>query len=396
MTMTATYPLYSAEDIAQQLPQRPDWRPGLAAEGPYTVTDISDGNLNSVYRVQDTAGASVILKQALPWARRYPAFILPAARILHEAAVLTDQARCCPEGVPAVLQVNPEEFLMVMTDYRDHDLLRTTIQENRVPRDAPRQIGQFLAKTAVLTSPLCLPSDAFQAQIQARANSDLVRTQEAVCFRQPLIEHPNNPQRPGLASVAAAHRANPRLLSAVAQCQWAFMTQRDTLLHGDCHTGSLLVAAGDTRFFDPEFAWVGPVGYDWGVLLAHLIMDHVVLTDPHRGDRLAAFVHELMQAMQQTFEDTVATAWREDVWGHTDAATVFWHRLQHQARQFAACELIRRTLGIATAPAWLTIEASECDRLMAHTLSVASHWLLDPVNPSDRVDWSRAIRAFFS
>jgi 5-methylthioribose kinase len=41
----------------------------------YTVTDLSDGNLNLVFRVQNTHTLKrVIVKQALPFSRRFPEF----------------------------------------------------------------------------------------------------------------------------------------------------------------------------------------------------------------------------------------------------------------------------------------------------------------------------------
>ncbi len=48
-----------------------------------------------------------------------------------------------------------------------------------------------------------------------------------------------------------------------------FCTHAQTLLHGDLHTGSVMVSATDTRVIDAEFATYGPMGFDIGALLGN-------------------------------------------------------------------------------------------------------------------------------
>jgi 5-methylthioribose kinase len=47
---------------------------------------------------------------------------------------------------------------------------------------------------------------------------------------------------------------------------------QEALLHGDLHTGSIMVSATDTRVIDAEFAAYGPIGFDLGLFVANLLM----------------------------------------------------------------------------------------------------------------------------
>ena len=47
------------------------------------------------------------------------------------------------------------------------------------------------------------------------------------------------------------------------------MTHGEALIHGDLHTGSVMVGGGRAAAIDPEFAFYGPVGFDLGALWAN-------------------------------------------------------------------------------------------------------------------------------
>jgi 5-methylthioribose kinase len=59
---------------------------------------------------------------------------------------------------------------------------------------------------------------------------------------------------------AAAHVAISRL-------KLKFMGSPEALIHGDLHTGSIMVTQSETLVIDPEFAFYGPMGFDIGAVL---------------------------------------------------------------------------------------------------------------------------------
>lgn len=51
-----------------------------------------------------------------------------------------------------------------------------------------------------------------------------------------------------------------------------FCERAQALIHGDLHTGSIMVTADSTQVIDPEFAFYGPMGFDIGAFLGNLIL----------------------------------------------------------------------------------------------------------------------------
>lgn len=54
--------------------------------------------------------------------------------------------------------------------------------------------------------------------------------------------------------------------------QAKFLQQRQALLHGDLHTGSLMVTEDTTYVIDAEFAFAGPIAFDVGKMVANLLI----------------------------------------------------------------------------------------------------------------------------
>ena len=69
-------------------------------------------------------------------------------------------------------------------------------------------------------------------------------------------------------------RADRDLKVAAQRLKHIFAATPETLLHGDLHTGSVMVTAEQTRVIDPEFAFYGPMAFDVGMLLANFWMSY--------------------------------------------------------------------------------------------------------------------------
>ena len=50
------------------------------------------------------------------------------------------------------------------------------------------------------------------------------------------------------------------------------MTSAEALIDGDLHTGSIMLTPDDTRVIDPEFAFMGPMGFDVGAVIGNLLL----------------------------------------------------------------------------------------------------------------------------
>lgn len=359
---------------------------GLLAE------DLADGNVNLVFRVSAPSGRSVIVKQSLPWARKYPDFKLPLDRAVREHGILQSYVEHCPEFVPEVYHFDPVMFVCIMEDLRAHVILRTGLQAQQHYPKLAEHLASFLAKSLFYSSDLALLSADKKAQVPRFINPVLVKAQEDVCFTQPLQQHAHNHCHPALETLAAELRANQALYAAVLRMKRLYMTSAEALLHGDLHTGSLLVTATETRVFDPEFGFYGPMAYDLGCVVAHLYIGHVCQPVFARradvpvdaGMNLRELIEQIWRGFRDQFTELATTKAVPGEWASERYIHDYLDELLQDTLSFAGVELIRRTIGLAHAPEWeLMAEEPALVSAAEQCLRVATHWLLtDTVWPN--------------
>lgn len=357
----------------------------LGTQSDLHCEDLADGNVNLVFRVSNAAGRSIIVKQALPWARKYPDFKLPLDRALREHGILQSYETHCPEFVPEVYHFDAGMYVCVMQDLRPHVILRAGLQAQQQYPLLAQHLGQFLARSLFFSSDLALPSGEKKTRVPEFINPVLIKAQEDVCFTQPLQQHAHNHCHPDLASTAYAMRRNGALYAAVLRMKRLYMTSAEALLHGDLHTGSMLVTPTDTRVFDPEFGFYGPMAYDLGCLMAHLYIGHVcqpvfaraVSEKAAPGMNQLQLAADIWQVFSQQFTELARTQAVAGEWQSDAYIAAYVQELLQDSMAFAGVELIRRTIGLAHAPEWegmadepaLVPAARQC-------LLIAQQWLL--------------------
>jgi 5-methylthioribose kinase len=127
------------------------------------------------------------------------------------------------------------------------------------------------------TSDFRLSGSAKKERIGAfLSNTAMCQISEDLIFDEPYFTAPmNRHTSPQLDAAASALARDTDLKVAVQIMKWCFMNQPECLIHGDLHTGSIMVTQDDTRVIDPEFAVYGPMGFDIGVLLANFLMAYL-------------------------------------------------------------------------------------------------------------------------
>jgi 5-methylthioribose kinase len=240
----------------------------------------------------------------------------------------------------------------------------------RYPR-VGKHLGEFLARTLYFTSDLFLSADAKKQRIaDFLDNTAMCGISEDLIFDEPYFAAPmNRHTSPQLDGLMVALRADVRLKLAVQQMKWEFVNAPEALIHGDLHTGSVMVTEDDTRVIDPEFAFYGPMGFDVGAIIGNLLMAYLAQPghEQHRGERaqhasyILAQLHDLWEAFCHTFADM----WRQHHMGPAGGG-VYRARLcidapdllplaiesrlaaiWRQSLGFAGSKMIRRIAGLA-------------------------------------------------
>ena len=246
--------------------------PGTRAS--WNAREVGDGNINYIYCVSGPGGA-LILKQALPFIRMIgTSWPLSQDRIKFEAASLMEERRCCPAHVPEEYLWDEAMAVIAMQFVEPpHQMLRGALVKNGIYPQLAAHMAEFLASTLFNTSALALRGAAFRRAIASYANVNMCELTEQVVFTDPFYDSPyNSHTSPQLDKDAAALRSDVAAKAAATALKRTFMESAQALLHGDLHTGSIMVTETSTFVIDCEFAFYGPMGFDVGALLGNLLL----------------------------------------------------------------------------------------------------------------------------
>jgi 5-methylthioribose kinase len=338
---------------------------GRSAE--WRTREVGDGNLNLIFIVEGFEG-SVVVKQALPYVRLVGrSWPLPLSRSHFEHLALVEQARWAPAFVPGLYHADSTMALIVMEYLAAHIVLRKGLVRGESFPLVAQHLGTYLAHTLFHTSDLYLSATAKKRQIGTfLTNTALCKISEDLIFDEPYFAAPlNRHTRPQLDELAQAVQHDTPLKLAVQELKASFLGHAEALLHGDLHTGSVMVTREDTRVIDPEFAFYGPMGFDVGAIIGNFLLayasQHGHEKAPGERDGQRAYLLEQIDELWTTFAQVFAGLWREHARGDLysqrilhgtpdlleQAITIRLQRIWNESVGFAGCKMIRRILGLA-------------------------------------------------
>ena len=335
----------------------------------WSIAEVGDGNLNLVFIVKGASGG-IAVKQALPYVRLVgESWPLPLSRSHYEYLALTRQARLAPALVPDVLHHNEALALVVMELLEPHIIMRKGLVAGTTYPRFVDDITTFLAQTLFLSSDLAVSAAEKKEGIAAFAgNHALCKITEDLIFTDPYrVAEQNRWTEPWLDATAAAFREDLDLHVAISYLKLKFLSAPEALIHGDLHTGSIMVTEGESKVIDPEFAFYGPMGFDIGAVIANLLMAYLASSGHERspGDRRAfeTWMLEAVEGVWTEFSRKFLALWRGEAKGDAYPVTLFegeagaarleaerqryMERLFQDTVGFSAAKIIRRILGLA-------------------------------------------------
>lgn len=319
----------------------------FAKEVNLSCKEIGDGNLNLVFHIVDEReGKSIIIKQALPYAKvvgeSWP-LTLKRARI--EADALKTFGRIAPDYVPEVYYTDDILAVTVMEDLSHLSIARTGFIKGETYPLISKHLGEYLARNLFFTSDYALGPSAKKEQVQKYINPELCKITEDLIFTDPFFNAETNEFEAGLRTSVEAIWQDDELKFQVNVLKKSFLTEAEVLLHGDLHTGSVFADNFETKVIDPEFAFYGPAGFDIGQVFANLLFQ-VIVSVQNRD----VFINHI-ETVWSVFEDQYTHLWNTENKEALakDSAFLNYHlaKFFEDALGFAGCELIRRTIGLA-------------------------------------------------
>ena len=335
----------------------------------WRVHEVGDGNLNLIFIVQGRDG-SVCVKQALPYVRVAGAsWPMTLERAFFEASYYSAVAPYVGGLIPKLYHYDPELYSTVMECLSPHIILRRGLIAGRSYPNAARDIGEYIARASFFTSDLARP---FEHKLDGIAlfarNKALVRITVDLVFCDPYrFNERNRHTSPQLDEVVADLRGDGRLKVAAAYFGQKFLNEVQALVHGDLHSGSVMVTEGNTRVIDPEFAFYGPIGFDLGAFLGNLLLSWY--SQPGyatQQDNRIAYQHWILEQAKtfwESFRRRFLALWAANAYGDVFPVSMFARPEEANTLElarsafvdglfadmlgFGACKMIRRIVGFA-------------------------------------------------
>lgn len=326
--------------------------------------EIGDGNLNYVYKISSAQNQekSLIAKQAVPYLRCVgEEFPLGRERMTYEIRALEKFYTIYPSFTPNIFYASEEMSLVVMEYLGEHIIMRKGLINKIKYKNFSDHISTYMAATLYYTSSLYLSSRQKRELVDRfNGNTELCKLTEDLVFSFAFMEHEtndnenvkNNPQAKKLFE-------DMEFKERVLEFKYKFMTQSDALLHGDLHTGSIMINETQTYVIDPEFAFVGPFGFDVGALLANLINSYIHHTVVSKDEDYKTWLLVTIREVLEKFSEKFLNFWSEDresallVDGYLDEKTLnsykkrFIKNILKDSVGFAGCKMARRVYGVA-------------------------------------------------
>uniref|UniRef100_A0A6B2L6L1 S-methyl-5-thioribose kinase n=1 Tax=Arcella intermedia TaxID=1963864 RepID=A0A6B2L6L1_9EUKA len=325
----------------------------------WSAQEVGDGNINYVWIIKGPSGAFV-LKQAADFIRIVPTWRLTKKRVWWERRSFLEYFKYCPSRVPKQIFFNEQYSLNVMEYCHPHIILRKGLISGNIYPKLAEHVSEYLAQTLFHTSDLYLKSEEKRKLMMDFVDNSLIHLTESVIFHEPYITHQNNhwTNEQILHDEISSIQSDAFLKFEVSQLKEKFMNFTQALIHGDLHTGSIMVTNEDTKIIDTEFAFFGPMGFDIGAYLANLWLSYFSHQGliKHGKEENTQYTKWLEDQAIQTWDSFVlkfVKLWEEEKKGEMYsfdtglAQTKFIENLWQDTVGYAGCKMIRRIIGIA-------------------------------------------------
>ena len=329
------------------------------------IKEVGDGNLNLVFFVESKKN-SICIKQPLPYLRVLKDWPLTLKRSYYESEYMNIHSNHVADLMPKIYDFDPELCTITMEKLSPHIIMRHGLINATKYEKFAEDISTFMAKTLFFTSDLYLKADQ-KKELNSRfiMNTELCKITEDLIFTDPYMYNKNNRwTTPHLDKQKKEIENNDDLKIAVSRLKIKFMSESQSLLHGDLHTGSIMVSENDTKVIDPEFAFYGPMGFDIGALLANLLMNFFSQNghENNSGERkeFKKWILNLINMIWIKFENKFCNLWDEYPEGDGYPTQLFNNKqiikreqknylqnIYNDSIGFAGAKIIRRIFGFA-------------------------------------------------
>lgn len=272
-----------------------------------TCQEIGDGNINYVFRLKGEK-KSYIFKQAdaLLRSSQRP---LSQNRMDIEAFMLNYYNKSTPKFSPKLYFYDRDLKLIVMEDLFDYKNLRHEYMNGNFYQGTTKRLGEFCVKSLLPTTIFYMDLNKRRKLQSMICNEEMCNITEDLVLTEPFIDYKKrNVITEGLEDYVEENIYNDRNLQLrAAILKEKFVNDKQALIHGDLHTGSIFVKEGSVKIIDPEFATFAPIGYDLGNVLANLffalIYNEEVLKNLEGSNEIKRHIEIFIKSLYSSFAE---------------------------------------------------------------------------------------------
>jgi len=313
-----------------------------------TCNKIGDGNLYLNFHVKETStGNGYMIKQALPYTKIVSeCWPFPIDRTRIEDHALLKQRDIAPSYVPKVYYSDVKLGITIIEDLSHLHIARSALIENSELPLFSTHIGAFLGKTLFYTS-IYAHNQHSKIELERHfSNRDQCKIIEGLDIPDQLFEQETFHYEPELKANVEKILQDQIFKLEVVKLKEKFLTKAEALIHGNLHTGNILVSEHETKVIDEGFAYFGPIAFDIGQVFGHFLLN---ILSRDLEDQEILFQHLI--TTWNVFVEEFSKAWKKDGSEiHIANKGYLEHILSEiftDAVGFAGCKLIRYTIGLA-------------------------------------------------
>lgn len=279
----------------------------------------------------------------------------------YEIRALSEFKRIVPDFVPNLYYSSEDMSIVAMEYLGSHFILRERLTSGEKYPKFAQHISTYLAQTLFKTSSLHLNStDKRKLVDRFNSNTELCKLTEDFVFTFAFMQNETN-ESENVKDNPHAKRLfeDMEFKERVLSLKYKFMTNSDALIHGDLHTGSIMLNKNETFVIDPEFAFVGPFGFDIGALVANLVNNYIHHSVITKDEDFKEYLLQMIKEVLKLFEMKFLKLWETQkdsallIDGYIDSQTLkryredFLKSILRDAIGFAGCKMARRVFGVA-------------------------------------------------
>lgn len=292
-----------------------------------SIEKPGEGNMNVVLRIK-TEKRSIILKQSRPFVQKYQQIAAPLERIAVEykfyETISGDEIN---SNIPKIIGYDAEEYVLLLEDLGDCEDMSYLYQNRSIDADHLEKLVSILTTIHAQKTSNDFPNNIEMRQLNHQ-HIFVLPFMEDNGFQLDVIQD-------GLQALSMPYKQDKELKSIIDSIGKKYLSEGDTLLHGDYYPGSWMTKGDQIYVIDPEFSFVGFAEFDLGVMIAHVIV--------------TAMDADYMESIFQMYS------------GKVD---------KKLTRQTAGIEIMRRMIGLAQLPLGRTIEEKQYLLQTAHGMIV--------------------------